>query len=98
MSNFDMSCNGVTNLEEKSSFKDSSWAINQPVNQPTEGGPGKQVTTTGVGQGNISRWKSSSSSFSKGLSLKNADTLGPQEKRLKNKNPGNAKQRPGDTR
>ena len=27
-----------------------------PTGVPAEGGPGKQVTTTGVGPGNISRW------------------------------------------
>ena len=42
-----------------------------------EGGPGKQVTTTGVGPGNISRWKLI---FSKSLSLRYADILGPQKK------------------
>ena len=41
---------------------------------PPDGGPGKQVTTTGVGPGNISRWKLI---FSKSLSLRNADILGP---------------------
>ena len=46
------------------------------IDYEAEGGPGKQVTTTGVGPGNISRWKLM---FFKSLSLRNADILGSQK-------------------
>ena len=62
----------------------------------SRGMPAKQVTTTGVVLGNISRWKLML--FSGSLSLRNADIFGTTKgKSIPNKNPGNARQRPGDT-
>ena len=59
----------------------------------SEGGPGKQVTTTGVGPGNISRWKLFL--FEK-FEFEERGYFGTTI--FFKKKPGNARQRPGNTR
>jgi hypothetical protein len=61
----------------------------------TEGGLGKQVTTTGVGPGNISRWKLIL--FQK-FEFEKRGYFGTTKKILQNITPGNARQRPSNTR
>ena len=71
---------------------------NKSIQYP-EGGPGKQVTTTGVGLGNISRWKLI---FSQKIEFEKRGYFGTTKKKTDSKimtqvTPGNAQVTPGST-
>ena len=60
-----------------------------------EGGPGKQVTTTGVGPGNVSRWKLV---FFQKFEFEKRGYFGTTKKNSKIKTQVTPRQRPGKTR